>query len=171
MRLLACQIEVPEVTTKAARTAHVAGLAVRVSRHLVRAPADLVVLPELATISYSRESFGRLDELAEPLNGESFQAFSALAKAHGTTVCFGMPRVEAGRYFISQVVAGPDGAYAGHYDKLHLAQYGASMEKEYFSRGDRLLVFEVAGLKAAPIICYDHRFPARHPFTPRPPRG
>jgi nitrilase len=159
MKLLACQIEVPEVTTKAARAAHVAGLAERISRHLARAPVDLVLLPELATISYSRAAFDRLDELAEPLDGETFDAFSGLAKAHRATICFGMPRKEEGRFRIAQVVVGPDGAYVGHHDKLHLAQFGASMEKAYFTKGKRLLVFEVAGLKAAPIICYDHRFP------------
>lgn len=159
MKLLACQIEVPEVATGPARRAHVSALAERISRHLAERPADLVVLPELATISYSREAFGRLDELAETLEGESVEAFGALAKAHGAAVCFGMPRAVSGRYFISQVVVGPDGTCLGHYDKLHLAQFGGSMEKEYFNRGDRLLVFEVAGLRAAPIICYDHRFP------------
>ena len=47
----------------------------------------------------------------------------------------------------------------GYYDKIHLAQYGASMEKEYFGRGAELFVFEVNGFRVAPIICYDIRIP------------
>jgi len=34
---------------------------------------DLVVLPELSSIDYSRDTFGHLDEIAEPLDGASFQ--------------------------------------------------------------------------------------------------
>ena len=33
------------------------------------------------------------------------------------------------------------------------------MEKDYFAAGESLLVFEVAGLRIAPVICYDLRFP------------
>ena len=69
-------------------------------------------------------------------------------------------RVRAGRSSAIGVV-GPDGeSCAGHYDKLHLAQYGASMEKEYFNRGNHLFhLFEVNGFRLSPIICYDIRIP------------
>ncbi len=33
------------------------------------------------------------------------------------------------------------------------------MEKEYFQRGDNLFVFELNGVRIAPIICYDIRIP------------
>ena len=47
----------------------------------------------------------------------------------------------------------------GGFDKLHLAQFGRSVEKTYFSRGDHLFVFKLDGFSIAPIICYDIRPP------------
>ena len=70
-----------------------------------------------------------------------------------------MPRRDGDRTFISQVAIGPTGTTLGHFDKLHAAQFGHSMEKEFFSRGDHLLTFACAGLTVAPITCYDIRFP------------
>lgn len=159
MHVLGCQIEIPVVRSADERAAHVARLCRRIESELARAPAALVVLPELCTIDYSREAFARLGELAEPEDGPSCAAFGALARRCGVHVSFGLPRVDAGRYYISQLVVGPDGGLVGCYDKLHLAHFGASMEKDYFARGGRLLVFEVAGWRVAPIICYDFRFP------------
>ena len=52
-----------------------------------------------------------------------------------------------------------EGELVGYYDKVHLAQYGASIEKEFFDRGNHLFTFSVNGLKLAPIICYDIRIP------------
>ena len=58
-----------------------------------------------------------------------------------------------------QVAVDGNGELIGCFDKLHLAQYGISMEKEYFERGDHLLVFKHRGITIAPIICYDIRMP------------
>jgi len=44
------------------------------------------------------------------------------------------------------------------YDKVHLAELGASAERAYFSPGSRLGIFNVAGVRVAMIICYDFRF-------------
>jgi nitrilase len=160
LRLLACQIAVPPMTTPAERDAHLADSADRVDSALRAAGgADIVLLPELASIDYSRASFTRLDVLAEPLEGPSRATWSALARAHGAHVVYGFPRAALGGPRICQAVVGPDGALRGHYDKVHLAQYGASMEKEYFRRGDHLLTVDVAGFRLAPIICYDIRIP------------
>jgi nitrilase len=160
LRLLACQIAVPVTTTAAARDAHVADAAQRVDRALRAAGgADIVVLPELSSIDYSRASFARLDALAEPLDGPSHGVWSQLARAHGVHVVYGFPRAATDGARICQAVVGPDGTRVGYYDKVHLAQYGASMEKEYFRRGDRLMTVDVAGFRLAPIICYDIRIP------------
>jgi len=78
---------------------------------------------------------------------------------HQTAVVFGMPRCSDDRYFISQVAIGADGDLLACYDKLHICQYGASMEKEFFQRGQSVCVFSVAGFRFSPIICYDIRFP------------
>ena len=157
--LLACHVVVPETVSAEQRDQHVARLVAKIDAALTAEPAALVVLPELSTIDYSRPAFGALDVLAEDLDGPSVQAFAALAMKHFTTIVFGMPRRTDTGYRIAQVMVGPEGRVIGHYDKIHVCQYGASMEKEYFERGEALCVFEVAGLKVAPIICYDIRIP------------
>lgn len=161
MRLLACQIAIPAITTKIEKERHVQRVVDEIRANLLDSTrkTDLAVLPELSTIDYSRDAFRALPELAEPLDGESFSLFSQLAKEQEVFISFGMPRVEDEEFYISQVVVNPQGEYVGHYDKLHIAHFGASMEKDYFQTGDHLFAFDVHGTKVAPIICYDHRFP------------
>ena len=159
LRLLACQIDVPPMTRAEDRDAHLTRTTRLVSDALADKPADLVVLPELSSIDYSRPAFDALDDLAEPLEGPSFDAWARVAQAHDTHIVFGFARQQGGDRFISMGVAAPDGTCPGVYDKLHLCQYGASMEKEYFTRGDHVLTFKVNGLTCAPIICYDIRIP------------
>jgi nitrilase len=159
LRLLACQILVPPLTQHAEKMAHIAQTIAKIDRIVSESPVDVIVLPELSTVDYSRDSFSRLPELAESVEGPTSEAFGKLARRHQAHVVFGMPRIEKGTYYISQVVLGDDGAIKGYYDKIHVAQFGASMEKEFFERGRHLLVFDVKGHRIAPIICYDIRIP------------
>ena len=57
LRLLACQIAIPTTPDEDARDAHMQRVAALIDNALDEAPADLVVLPELSTVDYSRESF------------------------------------------------------------------------------------------------------------------
>lgn len=161
LTLLACQIEIPPMTTAAERDAHLAQSVAKVRAKILQSDQkiDLVVLPELSSIDYARETFAELDEIAEPLQGASFQAWRALAIEFGAFVSFSFARQGENGPFICIGVVGADGQLVGYYDKLHLAQYGASMEKEYFKRGSHLCVFDVNGFRLAPIICYDIRIP------------
>jgi nitrilase len=131
----------------------------KISGQLDATSADLVVLPELCTIEYSRQSFECLAELGEDLEGPSLEKMRELAMKYRVAVVFGMPRCDDERYYISQIGIGADGELLACYDKLHICQYGASMEKEFFRRGQVPAVFSVAGFQFAPIICYDIRFP------------
>ena len=160
LRILACQLAIPEMSAAGERDAHLQQSAEKV-RHALssHAPVDLVVLPELSSIDYSRRAFENLSALAEPLEGPSFECWRALARDFGTHVAFGFPRRAGDAVHISMAVVAPSGTLLGHYDKLHLAQYGASMEKDYFTIGQHLFVFEIRGVRIAPIICYDIRIP------------
>ncbi|MCJ7622731.1 MAG: hypothetical protein MUO76_04445 [Anaerolineaceae bacterium] len=42
---------------------------------------DMILLPEISSLDYPIESKSRLDELAEPLEGASFEIFAAKAPA------------------------------------------------------------------------------------------
>ncbi|MFA9419969.1 MAG: carbon-nitrogen hydrolase family protein, partial [Gammaproteobacteria bacterium] len=153
------QVSVPSVRCAGDKFDHIDRMIAKISGHLDQAPADLVVLPELCTIEYSRQSFECLAELAEDLDGPAMEKMRALATSYQTAVVFGMPRRDDGEYFISQIAIGADGDLLACYDKLHICHYGASMEKEFFQRGQAVCVFSVAGFRFSPIICYDIRFP------------
>jgi len=159
IEVLACQIAIPARTNRSDRDANLAGSVAMVRSKLSERPADMVALPELSAIDYSRDAFDRLAELAEPLDGPSLQAWREVAREHATHVAYSFPRVAGDGFRISLAVVGPSGDLVGHFDKLHLAQYGASMEKEYFGAGDHLFVFDIKGIRIAPIICYDIRMP------------
>lgn len=161
MTILACQLAVPPMTTIVERDAQLAASVGKVAECLAAAdrPVDLVVLPELSSLDYARATFENLSHLAEPLDGPSADAWGRLARDHGVHIVFGFARAAEDGPRICSALVGPDGAVWGHFDKLHLAQYGASMEKDYFRRGEHLFVFSLNGFRIAPIICYDIRFP------------
>lgn len=159
IRLLACQVSVPATPDRHARDAHVARLDRLLREALRETPADLVVLPELSSIDYSRAAFDALEQLAEPLDGPTAEVFSRLARDTAIPVFYGIPRRDGERFLITQVALGADGGYLGHFDKLHMAHFGASPEKDYFDRGGHLLLVDIAGIRIAPLICYDIRFP------------
>lgn len=156
--LLACQPVIPATPDAAARDAHLATLCARIRAATEPGTQDIVVLPELASMEYSDEAFTRLDVLSEPLDGPSFQAFSKLARALGCPVVYGFARQTDEGVTICQAVVGAGGNLLGHYDKLHLAQFGASAEAAAFTPGDHLFSFSVKGLRLALLICYDIRF-------------
>ncbi len=158
--LLACQLAIEPTRSAEQRDKHLRDASTRVRQALSTKHAELVVLPELSAIEYSRDSFAALDELAEPLDGPSFRTWSALAREFDTTIVYGFPRRASGGDFrICAGVVGASGELLGYYDKLHLAQFGASMEQEYFRAGEHLFVFELNGFRLAPIICFDIRPP------------
>jgi len=159
LRVLACQVAVPAMSGAAERDAHLARLVALIDAELDRRGADLVVLPELASVPYDEHLGARLAALAEPLDGPSCEAFAPLARRHGCHLLFGFPRRAADGIRICQAALGPDGRLAGHYDKIHLAHYGASRERDLFVPGRGLLVLEIGALRLAPIICYDIREP------------
>ncbi len=120
---------------------------------------DLIVLPELFTCGYSRETFENLKGLAENEQGKSFEVFSKIAMERNCHICYGFPEKKNGKYYISQAVINPNGEIEVIYSKQHMAQFGNSMEKEFFERGDETISFEIKGFKIGIMICYDMRFP------------
>lgn len=159
LSILACQIDVPLTRTAADRNAHLAELSAEVATALTREHTDVVVLPELSSIEYSREAFERLDELAEPLDGPSFKTWSKISREFDAFVVYSFPRRSAEGLHITLAVADPRGDLVGFYDKIYLAQFGASMEKEFFTRGDKLFAFDVKGFRLGTCICADIRIP------------
>lgn len=158
--VLACQLDVPpDMQTAADRDQHLQRTAELIDQALQQRRADVVVLPELSSISYSRHCFSNPDIFAEDEGGVSHRYLAPIAEKHQVTLLYGAPRISTPQLLsIAQFVIDANGQPAGFYDKLHLAQYGASMEKEYFSRGRGMKLFDVNGFRLSTQICYDMRF-------------
>lgn len=159
LSILACQVAVASTGDADSRNANLDSMAERVIRSMSEGQIDLIVLPELCSIEYSRRAFDNLDALSETLEGPSFVTWRSIAREFRTYVAYGFPRRAKSGYLITTAIVDRNGDLVGHYDKIHLAQYGASVEKEYFLRGENFFVFEIDGFRIAPIICYDIRIP------------
>ena len=146
--------------TPGERDRHLEQLVARLDQRLNAEPVDLVVLPELSSIDYAANVLESLEQFAETRDGPSCRVFAELARRHRTAVMFGFPRrTSSGRYRISQAVADARGKLVAVYDKRHLAQFGASSERDYFEAGDHTTVVDIGGTRIGLLVCYDFRFP------------
>ena len=159
LKLLACQIDIPQMETVFQRDQHLEFTARKLEDRLQNEFLDLVVLPELSSVDYSPATFNNLKDFAEPLKGPSYEIFRKVAMDFGVAIVYGIPRRCDSHYLITQVLVGADGEIMGYFDKLHIAHFSASTEKDYFRHGKHLFVFEYKGIRIAPIICYDIRIP------------
>ena len=118
--------------------------------------ADLLVCPELWLTGYAIGAAAAAS-LAEPLEGASVEKAGRVAAAAGLALVFGLPERDRATVFNTVVALGRDGELLASYRKTHL--FGA-VDREQFSPGEKQAApFEVAGLKAALLICYDVEFP------------
>ncbi|WLR52083.1 carbon-nitrogen hydrolase family protein [Bacillus tianshenii] len=120
---------------------------------------DLVVLPELSFHPYTREHFAQLEHFAQEKTGMMFEQMARTAKHLQCAICYGYAEREGEAYYISQAVVSKEGKLLANYRKLHIAQFGGSMEKEYFKRGNKAVTFTIDSWRFGLLICYDIRFP------------
>ena len=130
---------------------------------------DLYIFPELSVTGYSKETFEKLNILAEPPNAtsETFQYFSKVAKQINSYIIYSIPTYyysKAGgekQYHISAFIISPDGSLISVYNKNYLF----TMEQEYFTQGwtdkakNPMSVIDINGVKLGFAICYDMRYP------------
>ncbi|HIW96518.1 MAG TPA: carbon-nitrogen hydrolase family protein [Candidatus Corynebacterium gallistercoris] len=140
--------------------------------------ADLVVFPEAAMFPFDS---GRLDQVAQPIDGPFATAIIETAKKHGTTAVVGMftpadtvyrdpsgdlteePQQDSGeanrfhRVYNTLLVAGPD--VVTHYDKIHTYDAFGYRESNTVKPGGRRVVVDVGGVSVGLATCYDIRFP------------
>lgn len=115
MRVAAIQFK-PEKGNKGAALARLAQLA----EHAARPGVDLLVLPEMAATGYVFEGPEEVAPLAEPPEGETFDALSAVALRHRTWLVVGLPERAGDRLFNSALVIDPSGALKFTYRKTML---------------------------------------------------
>jgi predicted amidohydrolase len=122
-------------------------------------PAELttaLALPELWDVGYALDSASSLaDHQAE----QALDFLGGLARKHGCWFTGGSVMAEIdGRYYNRSLVINPRGELAAHYDKAHLAPF-ITVEDGVFEMGDSPCVYDLDGIKAGNVICYDIRFP------------
>lgn len=121
------------------------------------AGAGLVLLPEMSTTGFTMESAA----WAEPLSGPSVERLGSLARRSGVHLLAGVATRcdEQGQecFFNSALLFGADGELKSEYRKQRLFAYAG--EHQHYSEGAGPVIFEVDGVRIAPFICFDLRFP------------
>jgi predicted amidohydrolase len=119
-----------------------------------RLPAGtLLVLPEMFSTGFSMNVAGIADA-----GGETAGFLASLAKSGGLYVLGGVVvRGADGKGRNQAAGFGPDGRELARYSKMQ--PFSLAGETEHYTAGTEPVVFEWAGLKVSPFICYDLRFP------------
>ena len=118
------------------------------------AESDLIVLPELATSGYVFRSEAEVDRVAEPVDGPTATAWTAVAAETDTWIIGGFPELADGVRYNAAMLVSPDGV-EGVYRKAHLWDE----ERRWFTAGDDLPVFETPFGRVGIQICNDLWFP------------
>jgi predicted amidohydrolase len=115
--------------------------------------ADIAVFPELFLGAYDLRS---LDVTARPADCDELAAVAEAAARAATAVVIGFAeRGSRGSLFNSVACFDRDGTPAGVYRKTQLF----AGERKVFRAGRELRIVQLAGLAAAPLICFDVEFP------------
>ncbi len=156
LRIALCQMDLAKGDVAENRRRSVAWI-----ERAVKAQAELVLLPELATTGYTLGE--RFQELAEEIPGETSRLWSELAARHGIHIIGGIPRIApSGLIYNSALFVGPEGI-VGVYDKAVTPLYlhgndlgdGVCEEAEIFRRGDAMPVFSTPIGRIGILICQD----------------
>ena len=114
----------------------------------------LIVLPEMFATGFSHD----LSQTAEPEAGPTEAVLSEIARAYNCCVIGGLVTTGAGGKGRNQALAlAPTGETLARYTKVQPFRLGG--EAEAHEAGTGPLVFDWAGFRIAPLICYDLRFP------------
>jgi predicted amidohydrolase len=128
-------------------------------------PNVMYVLPECSSVGYDDATFERANIVAERLEpgGLSYDAYSTLAVSLRVFICFGFIRKnENNNLHVCQAVFNNEGKLVASYDKIHLCQFGACREKDFFTAGSieqKFHVFDCYDFRCGLAICFDLRFP------------
>lgn len=117
-------------------------------------PGSLVVLPEMFETGFSMD----VAETAQSEHREAEGFLRETAKQFDVAILGGIAApIESGRSRNEAVAFAPDGTELMRYRKRR--PFSVTREGEHYVAGDQAVVFEWQGVKIAPAICYDLRFP------------
>ena len=127
-------------------------------------PIDLFVLPELAPIGYSEDTFAKYLPVTQDIKDMFLKmdhAFADKARQLQAHICYGTigwkERSDGSFSFsIRQNVVDPAGQFVAIYDKIHVCDYGDCAETRFFEAGpDEPVSFAIRGFRIGIIICAD----------------
>ena len=115
--------------------------------------AQLICFPEMNVTGYSTKP--EIKGCAESIPGPVSERLVQMAHENQIVILAGMAeKDEKGRIFASHLVATPE-SISGIYRKIHIAP----PERNIFSPGNQVPLFEVNGVKVGIQLCYDAHFP------------
>lgn len=124
--------------------------------------AELVALPECVTFLGRREHHAAN---AESIDGDTAQAFAAVAKRHGIWLHGGsiIEKTGQGKDYNTTLVFNPQGERVAVYRKIHLFDVdiapGSYRESDTYLPGEQIVTTDINGVSLGLTICYDMRFP------------
>ena len=118
--------------------------------------ADIVLFHEALLIGYHSDAAS----LAEPLHGETTEAFRRLLQGRSASIVYGLTERDGDALYISAPIVRAEGVVA-NYRKTHLwwNATGVRDETALITPGDRLVTFQQQGVRIGVLICYDGDFP------------
>lgn len=117
-------------------------------------PESLVVLPEMFSTGFSMN----VSAIQEGATSETERFLESVAREFRVFVLGGLVTPgKDGRGRNEAVVFHPDGKLLARYCKIHPFTFGG--ETQHYEAGSDIVLFDWAGFKVAPFVCYDLRFP------------
>lgn len=117
-------------------------------------PGGIIILPETFSTGFSMN----LAVTAEPEAGTTEQFLREVAAEYQCCAIGGVVTQSGdGRGLNQSLAISPDGSLLARYTKNYPFRLGG--EKEVHTAGTEISLFEWQGLRIAPLICYDLRFP------------
>ena len=115
---------------------------------------SLLVLPEMFDVGFTMRAAIANDDSQQ----QTHRFVSQLARENGCAVLAGFVRAESnGRLANVATMFDESGAEIGRYAKTH--PFSVAGEDQYYAAGDGPRIIEWKGVRIAPMICYDLRFP------------
>jgi predicted amidohydrolase len=143
-------IAVAQMKFRAAMSDNVSWLT-QVIDSAARKGAQAILFPECAVTGYNCD-FGRISRSKV---GAALQAIASEARAAGCYVLVGCPTFQGRKMFNSLVVFDPRGREVFSYSKIHLT----ARDRRFFSAGNKLAFFRIAGVPCTALICHERRYP------------
>lgn len=115
--------------------------------------ADIIIFPEMNLTGYVAGP--DIISISKPIDVDIINLFSGLAEDLKITILTGLAeKAPNKKIFASHLIFHPDRRYE-IYRKIHTAPY----EKEFFTAGKKISVFESHGFTFGIQLCYDAHFP------------